>query len=185
MAEDNKKDDEANDLDPTFHDEDIDFDDLEDWDIDEDHAEETKQETKPPAGEATRQVDPSKVPPIGTKPTPLQPMGQQQKPPAVQGVLPPTPGTEVAQQATPQPVSPPIEEPLVAIQNVPMALNVELGQIEMSLEKILALEPGNILELDFHPEEGVQLVINGRVVGRGEIIKIGESLGVRVLELGH
>ena len=72
----------------------------------------------------------------------------------------------------------------LSLDQIPVSLVIEIGSIQMTMQKLLELEPGNLLELDIHPENGVDLVINGKKVGKGELIRIGESLGVRVLELG-
>lgn len=73
----------------------------------------------------------------------------------------------------------------LAPENIPVTLIVEVGQIQMTMEQILNLAPGNLLEMNMHPENGVDLTILGKVVGRGELIRIGEAIGVRILELGH
>jgi flagellar motor switch protein FliN/FliY len=70
-------------------------------------------------------------------------------------------------------------------EEIPVSLVIEIGRIQMTIEKLLQLEPGNLLELDIHPENGVDLVINGKTVGKGELIRIGEALGVRITELGR
>lgn len=70
-------------------------------------------------------------------------------------------------------------------QQIPVALTVEVGRIQMTVEQLLKLEPGNLIELDIYPENGVDLTINGKVVGKGELIRIGETLGVRIMQLGH
>ena len=54
----------------------------------------------------------------------------------------------------------------------------------MSIQKLMELEPGNTLELDIHPESGVDLVVNGRRIGKGELLRIGDHLGVRILDIG-
>lgn len=78
------------------------------------------------------------------------------------------------------------QEPgLLTPQQIPVALTVEVGRIQMTIEQLLKLEPGNLLEIDIHPKNGVDLTINGKVVGKGELIRIGEALGVRVMQLGH
>jgi flagellar motor switch protein FliN/FliY len=61
---------------------------------------------------------------------------------------------------------------------------VELAQITLSAQKLIELQPGNLLDLNIVPEHGVSLVVNGKIIGRGEILKIGESIGVRVLQIG-
>lgn len=71
----------------------------------------------------------------------------------------------------------------ISTHDIPMTVAIEVGRIQMSMEKLLTLEPGNVLDLNVHPEDGVDLVVNGKTVGKGELVRIGEVLGVRVLEL--
>lgn len=73
----------------------------------------------------------------------------------------------------------------IAPENIPITLIVEVGQIQMTMEQLLNLAPGNLLEINMQPENGVDLTIHGKVVGRGELIRIGEAIGVRVLQLGR
>lgn len=73
----------------------------------------------------------------------------------------------------------------IAPDQIPVNLIVEVGQIQMTMDQLLKLEPGNLLEINIHPKNGVDLTINGKIVGKGELIRIGEVLGVRVLQLGH
>ena len=54
----------------------------------------------------------------------------------------------------------------------------------MSLEKLLTLKPGNVLTLTVHPDMDVSLVANGQKVARGQLIQIGEVIGVKIIELG-
>lgn len=68
-------------------------------------------------------------------------------------------------------------------KNIPVTVNIEVGRINMKLEKLMQLQPGQLLELDVNPENGVDLVVNGHCIGRGELLKLGEALGVRILEL--
>lgn len=53
----------------------------------------------------------------------------------------------------------------------------------MSVERLLEMQPGNLIELGNSIEGGVSLVVNGRRVGRGELLQVGDHLGVRLLEL--
>lgn len=77
----------------------------------------------------------------------------------------------------------PPEGPINA-ENLPISLIIEVGKINISVQKLMELQAGNILELNVRPEEGVNLVINGRCVGKGELHRLGNTLGVRILELG-
>jgi flagellar motor switch protein FliN/FliY len=73
----------------------------------------------------------------------------------------------------------------IAPEQIPVTLVVEVGQVQMTMEQLLKLEPGNLLDINLHPENGVDLTINGKLVGKGELIRIGDVIGVRVLQLGR
>ncbi len=72
----------------------------------------------------------------------------------------------------------------VSAEDIPMTIIVEVGRIQISLQKLLDLQPGNLLELDIHPENGVDLVVNGRRLAKGELLRVGEALGIRILDMG-
>lgn len=89
---------------------------------------------------------------------------------------PPVPG---------QPQPPPKEvAKIVTPQEIPLSVVVEVGRLQMTVQSLLEMKPGNLLELNIHPESGVDLVVNGSRIGKGELLQIGEVLGVRVLEIG-
>ena len=76
-----------------------------------------------------------------------------------------------------------VEEEGVSIKKVPIALTVELTRLRISLERLMQLEPGLFLELPTHPEQGVSLTVNGKKIGKGELVSLGETMGVRILEI--
>jgi flagellar motor switch protein FliN/FliY len=69
------------------------------------------------------------------------------------------------------------------LDDIPLNVIVEVGRLQMSIKKLLELQPGNMLELDIHPEAGVDLVVNGKRIARGELLRVGEVLGIRIVEL--
>ncbi|KIA78760.1 Type III secretion basal body protein [Parachlamydia acanthamoebae] len=71
-----------------------------------------------------------------------------------------------------------------SIDDIPLVITAEVGRIQMTVKKLVELQPGNLLELNVHPEDGIDLVVNGKRVARGELLSIGDALGVRVLEIG-
>ena len=79
----------------------------------------------------------------------------------------------------------PTTEKLISSQQIPLTLVVEVDRIRMSLDKLLQLSPGNVLDLNVRPEQGVYVSIGGKKVARGEIIKLGDTLGLKILELGE
>ena len=85
--------------------------------------------------------------------------------------------------AGPQP-SETISEQTLALKEVPLTLTVEVTRLNMNLDKVLQLSVGNLIELPVRPEQGVHLVLNGKRVAQGELVKIGEMLGVKILHIG-
>ena len=65
-----------------------------------------------------------------------------------------------------------------------VVIKIEVGRLKMTLDKLLQLEPGNILKLNTNLENGVNLIVNGKMIGRGELVSIGDLIGVRILNLG-
>lgn len=102
-------------------------------------------------------------------------------PPAAATPKPPVKPTSVA--PTPQQAHAEQTGPLTP-SDIPVQLVVEVGAITLPVGKILELAPGNLLDLDMSPENGVNLVVNGKIIGKAELLKIGESVGVRILEIG-
>lgn len=79
---------------------------------------------------------------------------------------------------------PPSEGEAVAIKEMPVYVTVELARFRVTLEKLMQLAPGNLIELPIHPDQGVQLTVNGQIIGRAELVHLGEALGIRILEKG-
>ncbi len=71
----------------------------------------------------------------------------------------------------------------ISPEQLPVQLTVEVGRVRMTAGELLSLTPGNLLDLHVAPEQGVDLVVNGKKVGRGELIRMGDLLGVRILNL--
>lgn len=79
-------------------------------------------------------------------------------------------------------------QPLVGLdalvmRNVQVALRAKLGEVEMSVEELLALKSGAILKLDRALGEPVELILNDVVVARGEIVAVDDNFGIRLTEV--
>ena len=62
-------------------------------------------------------------------------------------------------------------------------MTVELGRTQLSVREVLGLGTGSVVELEKLAGEPVDLLINGRLIARGEVVVIDESFGVRVTEI--
>jgi flagellar motor switch protein FliN len=74
-------------------------------------------------------------------------------------------------------------ENLDLVLDVPLRLNVELGRATMSIAEILGLAPGSIIELDKLAGEPVDIVVNDRVIAKGEVVVVDENFGVRLTDI--
>lgn len=67
--------------------------------------------------------------------------------------------------------------------DVPIEVTIELGQTELSIRRILEIGPGSIIELDRMAGEPVDLVVNDKIIARGEVVVIEENFGIRITHL--
>lgn len=71
------------------------------------------------------------------------------------------------------------------ISDVPLFVTVELGHVTKTLADVLSLGPGSVIELDKLAGEPVDVLVNGRLIARGEVVVIDENFGVRVTEISR
>ena len=62
-------------------------------------------------------------------------------------------------------------------------VSVELGAARLDEDSVAQLETGSLVTLDRHADDPVDIVVEGRVVARGELLVIEEELAVRIVEL--
>lgn len=77
----------------------------------------------------------------------------------------------------------PSEGASIPVSEIPVTITVEVDRIAMTLDRLLQLSPGNVLELSTTPSQGVTLTIGGKRVAKGELIQIGELIGVKILNI--
>lgn len=73
--------------------------------------------------------------------------------------------------------------PMSLLRDVEMEVTAELGRTRMTVQELLALLPGSIVEVDKVAGSPVDLLVNGTLIARGEVVVIDEEYGVRVIEL--
>jgi flagellar motor switch protein FliN/FliY len=67
--------------------------------------------------------------------------------------------------------------------DINLNVTIELGRTRLSIRKILELGPGSIIELDRLAGEPVDLLVNDKVVAKGEVVVVDEYFGIRVISL--
>jgi flagellar motor switch protein FliN/FliY len=66
---------------------------------------------------------------------------------------------------------------------VTLRVAVELGRTKMSIEEILKLGPGSVVELEKLAGEPVDVMVNDRLIARGEVVVIDDRFGVRITDI--
>jgi flagellar motor switch protein FliN/FliY len=69
---------------------------------------------------------------------------------------------------------------LAQILDVPVRLTVEVGRTRMTLAELIQLTPGSLVTLDREAHEPADILVNGKVVARGEVVTIDKAYGVRI-----
>jgi flagellar motor switch protein FliN/FliY len=69
------------------------------------------------------------------------------------------------------------------VLDVPLLVDVELGQTTLKMHEILGLEEGSVVQLPRSTGEGVVVLADNRTLVRGEIVVIEDRAGVRVTEI--
>lgn len=75
------------------------------------------------------------------------------------------------------------EEKAISLQDLPLEVIIEVARCNISLSKLKNLQPGNFLELPVVPDQGINLTVNGKKIGDGELVYLGEKLGVRIIKM--
>jgi len=66
------------------------------------------------------------------------------------------------------------------LMDVPVRVTVEVGRTRLTLAELIRIVPGSLVVLDREAHEPADILVNGKVVARGEVVTIDQSYGVRV-----
>lgn len=69
------------------------------------------------------------------------------------------------------------------LRDVGVEVTVEIGRKSMSIAEVLKLRSGSLLELAKAKGEPLDILVNGKLLGRGEVVVVGDRYGVRIVEL--
>ena len=79
--------------------------------------------------------------------------------------------------------SPPINGNLGLIMDVPLNVSVEIGKTRRRLKDVLNFNNGTVVELDKQADAPVDIIVNGQLIARGEVVVIDDNFGVRISEI--
>ncbi len=69
------------------------------------------------------------------------------------------------------------------LMDVPLRVTVELGRTQMSVRQVLDLQNGAVVELDRMAGEAVDVLVNDKLMARGEVVVVDDKFGIRITEI--
>ncbi|EQC51512.1 flagellar motor switch protein FliN [Bacteriovorax sp. DB6_IX] len=69
------------------------------------------------------------------------------------------------------------------ILDIPLKVTVELGRTEVQIKDLLQLGQGSVLELDKLAGEPLEILVNGKLVAKGEVVVVNEKFGIRLTDI--
>ena len=67
--------------------------------------------------------------------------------------------------------------------DVPLEVAIELGRTRMPIKTLLELGPGSVVELDKVAGEPLDILVNGRLIARGEAVVVNDKFGIRLTDI--
>lgn len=74
-------------------------------------------------------------------------------------------------------------ENLKRLENIQVQLTVEVGGTKISIGDLMKLNDGSVVELERLAGEHLDILVNGTLLARGEVVLVGERLGIRFTEI--
>jgi flagellar motor switch protein FliN len=102
---------------------------------------------------------------------------------AFQGVAQPSIQPAVFSNFEPQQLQENETKNLNMLLDIPLQVTVELGRTKRTVKEILEISSGSIIELDKLAGEPVDILVNNRLIAKGEVVVIDENFGVRVTDI--
>jgi flagellar motor switch protein FliN/FliY len=69
---------------------------------------------------------------------------------------------------------------LEIILDVPLTLSVEIGRARLTIRDLLQLSPGSVVKLDRRAGDPMDIMVNGCLIAKGEVVVAGETFGIRI-----
>ena len=85
--------------------------------------------------------------------------------------------------SSPEEAEIPDSVPLDLILDIPVHVAVELGRTELVVNEILQLGQGSVLELEKIAGDPLEVLVQGRPIGKGEVVVVNEKFGIRLTDI--
>ena len=74
-------------------------------------------------------------------------------------------------------------EKLKILESIEVDISIEVGRTEMTIKDLLLLNEGSVIELDRLAGEPLDILVNGAIIAKGEVVMVGERYGVRFTDI--
>jgi len=81
------------------------------------------------------------------------------------------------------PAQGPEKEKLRALENIEVEMSIEVGRTEITIADLLRLNEGSVVELDRLAGEPLDILVNGTMIAKGEVVMVGERFGIRFSDI--
>jgi len=72
---------------------------------------------------------------------------------------------------------------LDALMDVPVTLSVEIGRSKLPIKQLISLNQGSVVELERGVNEPLDLMVNGTLIARGEVVVVDGQFGLRLIDI--
>ncbi|MFT4613160.1 MAG: flagellar motor switch protein FliN/FliY [Bacteroidia bacterium] len=72
---------------------------------------------------------------------------------------------------------------LGALLDIPVTLSVEIGRSKVPINQLVSLSQGSVIELDREVSEPLDLLVNGKLMARGEVVVVDGRFGLRLIDI--
>ncbi len=72
---------------------------------------------------------------------------------------------------------------LDVILDVPVTLSIEIGRTQVDIKHLLQLKHGSVVELDRFAGEPLDVLVNGTLIARGEVVVVNDKFGIRLTDV--
>jgi len=90
---------------------------------------------------------------------------------------------KISSNDSPAPTGAAQQSNLEMIFDIPVSVSAELGKSVIKIRDLLNLSPGSVVELERVAGEPVDLLVNGVLIGKGDVVVVNENFGLRITEI--
>ena len=72
---------------------------------------------------------------------------------------------------------------LDVVLDIPVTISMEIGRTKISIRNLLQLNQGSVVELDRLAGEPMDVLVNGTLIARGEVVVVNEKFGIRLTDI--